>query len=878
MAESAARKRLVIIDGKSVFYRGYYAMPNLSTKDGTPTGGVFGFATLSLEVIKRLKPDYVAVAWDKPKTNIRKRLQLYPDYKAGRKPAPADFYAQIPILHELLDALGWPLYELDDYEADDIMAGLAVKASKQGIETILVTSDLDALQCLDEHVKVYALKKGLSNIEEFHPESFEAKYGIGTDQFLDLKALKGDSSDNIPGVPGIGEKTATQLLKTYGTLDGIYENIDLISGSTQTKLIAGKEMAYLSKEIARLYTDAPIELDLKALDVTKYDASHLKGMLERLEFRSLIRQMPELSNVVSAHTPEAVILPEYHIVSPDIFNWNQPVHVLGSYADIHNARAHWLLFCNQSQVTLFDDPLKQVRAHMAALEGVTIAGYDTKKTVSYLLQHGVRVKVGHDSKVAAFVLNPLRKSLELHDIVDDELGLTIPNIAEIPPEDIGTYTQELAGALVALSDKQRTELSATGKLNNVVTTMEWPIIPLLAQMEITGILVDVEQLEHMQRHLEDAISDLEQTIYGYAGLEFNISSPQQLADVLFETLGLPTQGIKKGKIGYSTAASELSKLHGYHPIVPVISSYRELTKLKSTYVDTLPQQVAIDGRIHTTFNLTIAQTGRLSSTDPNLQNIPVRSEMGKKIRNAFIAQPGYTFISADYSQFELRLAAVLAGDLDMMDAFNSGADIHTRTAAEVYGVALDDVTSTMRSNAKTINFGVLYGMSPHGLSVATGMSMADAKVFIDKYFAARKPLVEYIEKLKQQARDLGYVETLFGRRRPTPDVKSSNFIVRSSAERQAVNMPIQGTEADLMKLAMIALQNELNSTYGSDVSKAKTVPRQILQIHDSILVECPDELVDDVAAVMKATMEQIYPELGINLQVDIKTGKHWGEL
>ena len=337
--------------------------------------------------------------------------------------------------------------------------------------------------------------------------------------------------------------------------------------------------------------------------------------------------------------------------------------------------------------------------------------------------------------------------------------------------------------------------------------------------------------------------------------------------MLFTDLGLPQQGIKKGKTGLSTAASELAKLVSYHPIIPVISQYREYTKLKSTYVDTLPNQVGPDGRVHTTFNLTIAQTGRLSSTDPNLQNIPVRTEIGKKIRHAFVARPQHTFISADYSQFELRLAAVLAGDVDMIEAFNSGADIHTRTAAEVYGTALDDVTPQMRSNAKTINFGVLYGMSPHGLSVATGMTMGDAKDFIDKYFAARKPLVTYIETLKEQAKEQGYVETLFGRRRPTPDVKSSNFIVRMAAERQAVNMPIQGTEADLMKLAMIALQKDLPAN-----------AKQLLQIHDSIIVEVPNASAATVAQIMKSTMENIYPTLGIVLKVDVKTGQHWGEL
>lgn len=867
MAEQQARKRFVIIDGKSVFYRGYYAMPNLSTADGTPTGGVFGFATLSLEVIKRLQPDYVAVAWDKPKTNIRKRLELYPAYKAGRKPAPADFYAQIPILHELLEALGWPLYELDDYEADDIMAGLAVKATEQGIETVLVTSDLDALQCVDGLVRVYALKKGLSNIEEFHPESFTAKYGLRTDQFLDLKALKGDSSDNIPGVPGVGEKTAISLLQKYETLDGVYENIDLISGSVHDKLVAGKDSAYLSKELARLYIDAPLELDLQATDVHKFDAAHLKSMLEKLEFRSLLRHMPELANVPSEHKTDSIELPRLPLVKTTDFDWQKQLTIVGFFNDIHNTTAHGLIVANTTQITIIDAPDKNITRYVDKLQGCQVTGYDTKRVVSYLQRHGVATSVQHDVKVAAFVINSLYKSYDLDVLAQQELGRELPSLQDIPPEDIGVYAVDSIGVITELVKKQQAQLAQNKALQVVLTTMEWPIIPILAAMEREGIELDVAYLERMQRELEDKISDLEQTIYGYAGKEFNISSPQQLADVLFEELGLPVQGIKKGKTGYSTAASELSKLVAYHPIIPVISEYREYTKLKSTYVDTLPSQVGKDGRVHTTYHLTIAQTGRLSSSDPNLQNIPVRSEIGKKIRHAFVARQGHSFISADYSQFELRLAAVLAGDTDMIEAFNSGADIHTRTAAEVYGVALDDVTSQMRSNAKTINFGVLYGMSPHGLSVATGMTMIDAKAFIDKYFAARQPLVAYIEDLKKQAREQGFVETLFGRRRPTPDVKSSNFIVRMSAERQAVNMPIQGTEADLMKLAMIELDRVLPKT-----------AKQLLQIHDSILVEVLDSDVGTVAELMKSTMESIYPELGINLKVDIKNGKHWGEL
>lgn len=861
-------KRLVLIDGKSVFYRGYYAMPGLSLKDGTPTGGVFGFATLATEIIRRLNPDYVAVAWDKPKTNIRKRLQIYPDYKAGRKPAPADFYVQIPILHELLEALGWPLYELDDYEADDIMAGLAKKAEAKGIETILVTSDLDALQCISDKTKVYALKKGLSNIEQFHPESFTAKYGLRPDQFLDLKSLQGDSSDNIPGVPGVGAKTASELLKKYNDLDNIYDNIELISGKVKDKLIVGKNSAYMSKQLATLYIDAPIELDLNAMDVSKFNAPKLKGMLERLEFKSILRQMPELEEVESTHQLKQVKLNKYDLVNLNAFSWPDNYLIMHVFAkDKQATSAYGLILANANQVTIIDNPTKEISLISNKLKNTKIVGYDTKKAIKYFLGQNIKLTVEHDIKVASFILNSLNRNLELNNLANNELGLSLPNINDIPPEDIGVYAQEIASAINGLYNLQTKELKSNDKLAIVAYNMDFAIIPLLAKMELFGIKVDAEQLVIMSRELEDSISDIEQNIYGYAEQEFNISSPSQLAEVLFESMGLPRVGIKKGKTGLSTAASELNKLRTYHPIIDLISQYRELTKLKTTYVDTLPNNVGSDGRVHTNFNLTIAQTGRLSSTEPNLQNIPIRSDVGRKIRRAFITDNGYTFISADYSQFELRLASVLSGDVDMIETFNNGTDIHTRTASEVYGVALDDVSAEMRANAKTINFGVLYGMSPHGLSVATGMTRDDAKKFIDKYFATRQPLIKYIEHIKQLAKEQGYVETLFGRRRYTPDVKSSNFIVREAGFRQAVNMPIQGTEADLMKLAMLEVDKYL-----------PTNAKQILQIHDSILVECLDNDVDAVATIMKKTMENIYPGLGINLKVDIKTGKTWAEL
>jgi len=851
-------------------------MPNLSTQDGTPTGGVYGFATLSLEVIKRLKPDYVAVAWDKPKTNIRKRLALYPEYKAGRKPAPADFYAQIPILHELLDSLGWPLYELDDYEADDIIAGLAKKADAEGdIETFIITSDMDALQCLSNHTKAYLLKKGLSNIEEFHPESFEKKYGLKTEQFLDLKALQGDTSDNIPGVPGIGIKTATELLQRYKTLDGIYENVELISGATHDKLVRGKESAYLSKQVATLFIDAPIELDLQKMDVHNFDLQRLRENLKKLEFRAILRQLDTIEVPASIDEPaidsneqllERKTMNTLTMVaqSSEFFEEAQEVYVYARSSLKQGKDPLFVVAGTQKGVTILT---KEHHALIKILSQKPLIGYDLKKSLKTLMDLGGEdFVVGHDVQVAAFLLNSLDRALSLQEIAEHE-HIVIEDVADVPNEDIGEYAIQYISGLIEMTKKQREAIEKLPKLAKLAEEIEWPIIPILAKMEKKGILLDSAYLEKMSVVLEDKISDLEQTIYGFAEEEFNISSPQQLAKILFETMKLPSKGIKKGKTGFSTAANELEKLRLLHPIIDCISAYREYTKLKSTYVDALPNQADEENRVHTSLNLTVAQTGRLSSTDPNLQNIPVRSELGKTIRTAFVADEGCVFVSADYSQFELRLAAVMAKDSDMIEVFNNGEDIHVRTASEIYGIALEDVTNEQRSAAKTINFGILYGMSPHGLAAATGMSYEEAKDFIDRYFSTRKPLVDYIESLREKAKVKGYVETLYGRIRPTPDVNAQNYIVREAALRQAVNMPIQGTEADIMKLAMKKVETLLpNDCY------------QLLQIHDSILVECPIDKKEAVEAILKDAMEQIAPNLGIKLLVDVHSGNNWGEL
>jgi DNA polymerase-1 len=847
-------KRLVIIDGKSVFYRGYYAMPGLTTKDGTPTGGVYGFAVMALEIVKKLKPDYVCVAWDKSKTNIRSRRVLYPQYKANRKPPPADFYEQIPILYQLLESLGWPLYEMDDYEADDIMGAFAKQAGKQDIESYLVTSDLDVLQLISPDTYIYTLKKGLSNIELFSVAAFREKYGIDPHQFVDVKALKGDSSDNVPGVAGIGEKGALELISKYGTLDNVYEHLDELKPGLRVKLEKDKDMAYLSRKLVTIMVDAPIELNLKHAALQHTIRPEFVAMLRKLEFRTLLRQA-EAQLATEQNGDDAAVLPQETgpIAKKVAFSRNAlKPDTERLVAMDPSGEELWVSTEPEHYSVLRIEELD--KSTIAALANGPVIGHDLKTMFRALLANNLAWPgaVGHDTRIGAFLLNSLIRAHELGDIV----GRTIN------PTDGGA----IVPAVWQAYGMQRKELHDIPKLESLAKTMEFPMIYLLAVIEHRGILLDSPYLLTMSKEFAKKIADIEQHIYQEAGQEFNISSPGQLGMILFEKLGLPTAGVKKGKTGYSTGATELAKLRVLHPIVDHVTQYREYTKLKSTYIDTLPKLVDKEGKLHTTFALDVAATGRLSSHDPNLQNIPTRTDIGQAIRKAFVPHAGNVFVSADYNQFELRLSAVMANDKELIDDFNHDVDVHTKTAAQIYGVPMDKVDKTMRRHAKVVNFGILYGMSPHGLSIATGMSFEDARDFIKKYFELRKPIRAYIDTTVEKALHDGYVETLFGRRRPTPDLKSSNFAVREAAKRAAMNMPVQGTEADLMKLAMLAVEKRLDG-----------VGQQLLQIHDSIMVEVPKENAPKVADILKESMENIY-KLPVSLKVDVTVGDNWGEL
>ncbi len=845
----------MIIDGKSVFYRGYYAMPNLSTKDGTPTGGVYGFAVMALQVIKKLKPDYVCVAWDKRQTNIRSRRALYPEYKANRKPAPPDFYEQIPLLLELLESLGWPLYEADDYEADDLMGAFAAQAGKKNVESFLVTSDLDVLQLVNAHTHIYTLKKGLTNIELFDVAHFEEKYGVGAHQWVDVKALKGDSSDNIPGVAGIGEKTALELIKKYETLDGVYAHTDELKPAVKTKLEKDKDMAYLSKKLVTLMVDAPVELDLEKAELHNGFAPEFAAELRKLEFRNLLHQVE--SQLTEKEVKQAAAeAPGRELQSAKVVNFNAKDFKPGVPRVVSTNP-------EGSEIWLSADVEHVSAIHFGMLDSGVIqtlsngpvVGHDLRPLFRAVLKNGLAWPglIGHDTRIGAFLLNSLLRSRELADLLERPIDLT----------DAGQTT----AAIWQAYNDQKVQFEQLPRLEKLARDIEFPTIYLLACIEDRGILLDSEYLQKMSREFEGTIGTIEQDIYKNAGKAFNILSPTQLGTILFEELHLPTQGVKKGKTGYSTGANELAKLRGLHPIIDLVTRYREYTKLKSTYIDALPKLVDEHGKLHTTFALDVAATGRLSSRDPNLQNIPTRTDLGHAVRTAFVPAEGNVFVSADYSQFELRLAAAMAGDEKLISDFNSGVDVHTATAAQVYGVPLDEVTKAMRRHAKVVNFGILYGMSPHGLSVATGMSIMQAKDFIQKYFELRAPIRKYIDDTLQQALKNGYVETIFGRRRPTPDLKSSNFVVREAAKRAAANMPIQGTEADLMKIAMLEVEKNLAGK-----------GMQILQVHDSILVECPKINAAEVAAILKTTMEHVHTALTVKLKVDVTTGSSWGEL
>ena len=856
-------KKLVIIDGKSVFYRGYYAMGNLSLEDGTPTGGVYGFASLAFEVIRKLKPDYVVVAWDKKGTSTAKRSAIYPEYKAGRKKAPDDFYEQIPLLKDFLKTLGWPLFETDGYEADDILGTLAVQANNLGVEANLITSDLDMLQLIDENTKVFAMKRGFSDIEEFDLEYFENKYGLKQSQFLDLKALQGDSSDNIPGVPGIGPKTATQLLQEFFTLEGIYENLENIKPAWRKKLEDGKDLAFMSKKIAEIFLDAPVELNFEDADIHNFNYEEVLKMLRKLEFNSLIRKIPkemktgsedfETKNENQIGFFEEVLKPSEINILPEISAekfFEKPQDLVFFDFDTQKSK---ILVSNFENIAEFN--FMEFSKFADFFRNTKTVFFNAKETFHKIFNAGIDFGDWggiYDIEQLEFLLNALIRDKSLSGIYGEKID-----------ED---DSKVRISAMRIIFERQQKKLEDLPRIREIAEKLDFPMSLVLFKMEKAGVEICPEIFAKMSVEFAGEISKIEKEIFEIAGREFNVASPLQLSKVLFEDLSLPTKGIKKSKNGFSTGQKELDKLREYSPIIEKIEQFREFSKLKSTYVDALPKLADEKNRIHSNFAQDVTTTGRLSSSNPNLQNIPIRSELGRRIREGFVAKKGNLLVSADYSQFELRLAAVLANDKPLIETFEKDLDIHTKTASEVFSVPIDEVSKDQRRVAKIINFSVLYGVGAHNLSGTIGVGFYEAKKYIEEYFNAHKPIRELMDNTLKKAQDEGYVETFFGRRRPMPDIKSSNFMIREMAKRAAQNMPIQGTEADLMKRAMLAVDKK--------IVKAG-LGEQILQIHDSILVEVSAENAKNVAEILKQQMENVAPELNVKLKVEVSIGKDW---
>lgn len=905
-------KKFVVVDGNAILHRAWHALPPSLTKaDGTIVNAVYGFISILLKTIEELQPTHVAVAWDTAADTFRD--EIYEDYKGTRESKEDELYAQIEMIQDMLDAFEIPNIFLDGYEADDVIGTLAKRAKKQkDLLTMIITGDKDSYQLVDKSTVVYKLKKGISDYELVDEKKVDEKYGLTPKQLIDLKALMGDSSDNIPGVPGIGEKTGMKLIQLFSSLDELYKEVEKEEPSKEIKpgqlkkLREHKEDAYIAQKLVTIDTDVPIDFAIKEAEFGDYDTQAVVELFQEYGFKSLMSRLLKQGafemQVKPSEKKEGEMTKGYHWVTTKeqteemvkslkeakqfAFDTEttgvRPFQdaLLGLSISWKPGESYYIL------AEAITDSLKEVFAN----EKIEKIAHHAKFDVEFLEQNGFKVSnLVFDTKLAAYILAPGDRNIGLKNLAFTELGAQMTNLADLLGKGKKALTmeelaeqkgQQLADYACADADytfqlydvfKKRLEKE---ELDKILTDIELPLVRVLAEMERRGITLNTSTMKHLSRELEERLAELEQDIYKEAKGEFNINSPSQLAEVFFDRLNLPTEGIKKTKKGYSTAASELEKLEQYTPLVGMIQEYREKAKLKSTYVDALPELVnQKTGRIHTNFNQTVAATGRLSSSDPNLQNIPIRTEEGRKIRNAFEAPKGYKFISADYSQIELRVIASLAEDTTMIKAFNDGEDIHKRTAATIYDVPIKKVDKDMRYAAKAINFGVIYGQGPYGLSETAGITYYEAKEFIDTYFEKHKNIKKYLDDMKEMAREKGYVETLFGRRRYIPEINSGVPAVRAGAERVAINMPIQGTAADIMKIAMIDLHALLEEKYTEEEVKL------LLSVHDEVVLEVKDELVEEVAEVVRDLMQSPRGiDLAVPVKVDVEIGQKWGAL
>ena len=877
--------KLVLVDGHSILNRAFYGVPDLTNAAGLHTNAIYGFLNILFKILDEESPDYLTVAFDVKAPTFRH--EMFQEYKGTRKPMPEELREQVPIMKEVLQAMGIRIIEQAGYEADDILGTLAKRAEAEGIEVSLVSGDRDLLQIATDKIKIRIpkTKGGKTEIEDYYAADVEAKYQVNPIQFIDLKALMGDTADNIPGVPKVGEKTATDLMVQFGSLDGIYEHIDEVTKkSIKESLIQNKDLAYLSKELATIKIDSPVVYTFEEARVGNFFNEDSYVLFKKLEFKNLLNKFEKgVSNEEISAT--------FHLVE-----------------DLAEAEALFMkvLSCKDQQIGL--KVVKEPGRHGELLgmalylpeeggflvpkqgffteeylkEKMTLPGAqcrivtaDIKSEYAYLqAQDTDRF---FDVILAAYLLNPLKNDYTVEDIANEYLNLMLPERSQAfgklslkdawneKPEEFLKYCCFEAYVCAQAANVLQQKLEET-YMDRLMREIEMPLTLVLFSMEEEGIRVNPEALKDYGESLSGKITELEQEIYREAGCEFNINSPKQLGEILFEKMGLP--GGKKTKTGYSTAADVLEKLSGEYPVVKHILEYRGLTKLKSTYADGLAAYIEDENRIHSTFNQTITATGRISSTEPNLQNIPIRMELGRQIRKVFIPKDGYCFMDADYSQIELRVLASMSGDERLIEAYRSHADIHRTTASQVFHIPFEEVTDLQRRNAKAVNFGIVYGISSFGLSEDLSISRKEAAAYIEQYFETYPQVKQFIDSLVEDAKKNGYAVTMYGRRRPVPELFSSNFMQRSFGERVAMNSPIQGTAADIIKIAMIRVFERLK--------KEDLKSKLILQVHDELLIETAQEEEEQVRHILEEEMVHA-SSLAVELEIDLHVGHNWYE-
>ena len=936
---------LYLIDGHGLAYRAYYALTAggtranaFQTSSGEQTAGVYGFTSILLRILQQESPDYLAVVFDKGKSF---RHELYDDYKGTRAKMPDDLRTQVERMREIVDTFNIPRIELENYEADDVLGSLARWAAQEkGLGVKIITGDKDLLQLVTDRVVVNLAGSKLSDARDFFPEDVEKKLGVKPEKVVDFKALCGDASDNIPGVKGVGEKTAVKLLAAYESLEGIYEHLDEISGRPKTALEGSKETAFLSRKLAQIVTDLDMELDLEQARIDRFNPKAVEDLFRELEFRSLNEQLNTLVGKLNPHMAEGQQM--------DLFNASSDAgvssktstagaafetprgesmgEITATIVDSTQALQDMVDELNKVDLIAFDTETTSTNTMQAQLVGIALAvspdhGYyipmghtegqqlskaEVFKALTGPLTDAKIGKAGHnlkydylvlkraglivspltfDTMIAEWLINPASRNLGLKNLAWVRLGYEMTQIEaligkgrnqktmdQVPIDEAAGYAAADAAICLQLIPQLQEELQ-TQKAEDLFNTMEMPLVPILAGMEESGIKLDTAFFSDFSLELGEKLAEIEEKIHQAVGYTFNLNSTQQLSEALFDKLGLepPDRARKTASGFYSTAAAVLEAMTGQHQVIEWVLEYRELEKLRSTYVDSLPQQInAETGRVHTSFNQTGTVTGRIASSEPNLQNIPIRTEIGRRVRNGFIAQPEWQLMAVDYSQIELRIVAHMAQDESMLAAFRAGQDIHTTTAAAVHGIDLDDVTPEMRRHAKAINFGLIYGMSAYGLTNATDLTLAEAENFIEAYFKEFPGVKHYLDGIREQAAQQGFVETLLGRRRYFPNLKQgAAHNIRQREEREAINAPIQGTAADIIKIAMLKLPEE--------IEKAKLEAKMLLQVHDELIFEVPDAQLSETADLVREVMESAYT-LDIPISTEVKVGKSWGAL